>query len=225
VRGADEDTVKGEVCLDEVRERQQQVTRLPCSHKYHSECVLPWLAIHRSWPRPRRAPALHRGGSVGRRRRRGRYAVPKWSRSSGGVVVPPSRGPHHCAALMAGRCAPHARCLLVRTNGDGSTDGGDEAGGHDGGGVRMSMPLAGLVTCMLSAGARSELRSSTDTSFVYDKELCDREEATFTSHDVECSRMGSRGGRRGASCKATTRAQREDYFSVYDRRGHMQIEA
>ncbi|KAJ1275962.1 hypothetical protein BS78_05G177000 [Paspalum vaginatum] len=27
------------VCLEEVR-----VTRLPCSHKYHSDCVLPWLA-------------------------------------------------------------------------------------------------------------------------------------------------------------------------------------
>ncbi|KAG2558424.1 hypothetical protein PVAP13_8NG265400 [Panicum virgatum] len=38
------------VCLDEVRERRQRVTRLPCSHKYHSECVLPWLAIHPDCP-------------------------------------------------------------------------------------------------------------------------------------------------------------------------------
>ncbi|XP_062182557.1 uncharacterized protein LOC133886757 [Phragmites australis] len=38
------------VCLDEVRERQQRVTRLPCSHKYHSECVLPWLAIQPDCP-------------------------------------------------------------------------------------------------------------------------------------------------------------------------------
>lgn len=38
------------VCLDEVRERCQRVTRLPCSHKYHSECVLPWLAIHPDCP-------------------------------------------------------------------------------------------------------------------------------------------------------------------------------
>ncbi|OEL35390.1 hypothetical protein BAE44_0003591 [Dichanthelium oligosanthes] len=38
------------VCLDEVRERQESVTRLPCSHKYHSECVLPWLAIHPDCP-------------------------------------------------------------------------------------------------------------------------------------------------------------------------------
>jgi hypothetical protein len=38
------------VCLDEVRERRQRVTRLPCSHKYHSECVLPWLAIQPDCP-------------------------------------------------------------------------------------------------------------------------------------------------------------------------------
>ncbi|KAF0896716.1 hypothetical protein E2562_027059 [Oryza meyeriana var. granulata] len=38
------------VCLDEVRERHQRVTRLPCSHKYHSECVLPWLAIQPDCP-------------------------------------------------------------------------------------------------------------------------------------------------------------------------------
>ncbi|RLM57954.1 hypothetical protein C2845_PM18G09790 [Panicum miliaceum] len=38
------------VCLDEVRERRQRVTRLPCSHEYHSECVLPWLAIHPDCP-------------------------------------------------------------------------------------------------------------------------------------------------------------------------------
>ncbi|KAL6654864.1 hypothetical protein ACP70R_008329 [Stipagrostis hirtigluma subsp. patula] len=38
------------VCLDEVRERHQKVTRLPCSHKYHSECVLPWLAIQPDCP-------------------------------------------------------------------------------------------------------------------------------------------------------------------------------
>ncbi|EES08741.1 probable E3 ubiquitin-protein ligase RHY1A isoform X1 [Sorghum bicolor] len=39
------------VCLDEVRDREdRRVTRLPCSHKYHSECVLPWLAIHPDCP-------------------------------------------------------------------------------------------------------------------------------------------------------------------------------
>ncbi|KAF8700073.1 hypothetical protein HU200_034434 [Digitaria exilis] len=38
------------VCLEEVRERRERVTRLPCSHKYHSECVLPWLAIHPDCP-------------------------------------------------------------------------------------------------------------------------------------------------------------------------------
>ncbi|CAN6381586.1 unnamed protein product [Urochloa humidicola] len=27
------------VCLEEVRERWERVTKLPCSHKYHSECV------------------------------------------------------------------------------------------------------------------------------------------------------------------------------------------
>ncbi|CAN6372576.1 unnamed protein product [Urochloa humidicola] len=38
------------VCLEEVRERRERVTRLPCSHKYHSECVLPWLAIQPDCP-------------------------------------------------------------------------------------------------------------------------------------------------------------------------------
>ncbi|CAO2144540.1 unnamed protein product [Urochloa humidicola] len=38
------------VCLEEVRERRERVTRLPCSHKYHTECVLPWLAIQPDCP-------------------------------------------------------------------------------------------------------------------------------------------------------------------------------
>ncbi|KQJ88078.1 probable E3 ubiquitin-protein ligase RHY1A [Brachypodium distachyon] len=38
------------VCLDEVWERRQRVTRLPCSHRYHSDCVLPWLAIQPDCP-------------------------------------------------------------------------------------------------------------------------------------------------------------------------------
>ncbi|KAG8090252.1 hypothetical protein GUJ93_ZPchr0011g27308 [Zizania palustris] len=38
------------VCLDEVQERRQRITRLPCSHKYHSECVLPWLTIQPDCP-------------------------------------------------------------------------------------------------------------------------------------------------------------------------------
>ncbi|RZS07183.1 hypothetical protein BHM03_00037976 [Ensete ventricosum] len=37
------------VCLDEVQAKQR-VTRLPCSHKYHTECVLPWLAAHSHCP-------------------------------------------------------------------------------------------------------------------------------------------------------------------------------
>ncbi|KAJ1275960.1 hypothetical protein BS78_05G176800 [Paspalum vaginatum] len=38
------------VCLEEVRVREERVTRLPCSHKYHSDCVLPWLAIQPDCP-------------------------------------------------------------------------------------------------------------------------------------------------------------------------------
>ncbi|WOK91567.1 E3 ubiquitin-protein ligase [Canna indica] len=37
------------VCLDEVRAKQR-VTWLPCSHKYHTECVLPWLSAHSHCP-------------------------------------------------------------------------------------------------------------------------------------------------------------------------------
>ncbi|TVU02673.1 hypothetical protein EJB05_51811, partial [Eragrostis curvula] len=48
------------VCLDEVRERHQRVTKLPCSHKYHSECVLPWLAIQPDCPCCRTlVPSVH----------------------------------------------------------------------------------------------------------------------------------------------------------------------
>jgi hypothetical protein len=46
------------VCLDEVRE--ERVTRLPCSHQYHSDCVLPWLAIQPDCPCCRTlVPQLH----------------------------------------------------------------------------------------------------------------------------------------------------------------------
>jgi hypothetical protein len=46
------------VCLDEVRD--ERVTRLPCSHQYHSDCVLPWLAIQPDCPCCRTlVPHLH----------------------------------------------------------------------------------------------------------------------------------------------------------------------
>ncbi|KAJ4722526.1 RING/U-box superfamily protein [Melia azedarach] len=45
------------VCLEDFQ-AEQQVTKLSCSHKYHSECVLPWLAAHPHCPYCRR-PALH----------------------------------------------------------------------------------------------------------------------------------------------------------------------
>ncbi|KAJ3697495.1 hypothetical protein LUZ61_001200 [Rhynchospora tenuis] len=39
------------VCLEEVTgKKKKKVMRLPCSHKYHSECVLPWLAAHPDCP-------------------------------------------------------------------------------------------------------------------------------------------------------------------------------
>ncbi|KAH0464211.1 hypothetical protein IEQ34_006997 [Dendrobium chrysotoxum] len=37
------------VCLDGFRV-QQQVMWLPCAHRYHSSCVLPWLADHSHCP-------------------------------------------------------------------------------------------------------------------------------------------------------------------------------
>ncbi|CAK9142004.1 unnamed protein product [Ilex paraguariensis] len=33
------------VCLEDFEE-EQQVIYLPCSHKYHTNCLLPWLAAH-----------------------------------------------------------------------------------------------------------------------------------------------------------------------------------
>jgi hypothetical protein len=78
----------------------------------------------------------------------------------------------------------------------------------------MPAPQAGLVTCTSSAWAGSELRSSTNVSCAYD-----REEATFTSDDVGSSRTVGLLVAAATSCKAATRAQWEDSFSVYDRRG------
>ncbi|KAG6471346.1 E3 ubiquitin-protein ligase RDUF2-like [Zingiber officinale] len=37
------------VCLEEVQ-AQQRVTWLPCAHKYHTECLLPWLAARSQCP-------------------------------------------------------------------------------------------------------------------------------------------------------------------------------
>ncbi|XP_074587252.1 uncharacterized protein LOC141843116 [Curcuma longa] len=37
------------VCLEEVQ-TQQRVTWLPCAHKYHTECLLPWLAARSQCP-------------------------------------------------------------------------------------------------------------------------------------------------------------------------------
>ncbi|XP_010256161.1 PREDICTED: E3 ubiquitin-protein ligase RING1-like [Nelumbo nucifera] len=37
------------VCLDGFQ-NQQQVMNLPCSHRYHSDCLIPWLTTHSHCP-------------------------------------------------------------------------------------------------------------------------------------------------------------------------------
>ncbi|KAK1309960.1 hypothetical protein QJS10_CPA08g00306 [Acorus calamus] len=37
------------VCLDGFG-AEQDVTRLPCSHRYHSDCLMPWLTKHSDCP-------------------------------------------------------------------------------------------------------------------------------------------------------------------------------
>uniref|UniRef100_A0A1D1Z6M7 E3 ubiquitin-protein ligase RING1 n=1 Tax=Anthurium amnicola TaxID=1678845 RepID=A0A1D1Z6M7_9ARAE len=38
------------VCLEGFRGEGRQVLDLPCSHRYHRDCVLPWLAAHPHCP-------------------------------------------------------------------------------------------------------------------------------------------------------------------------------
>ncbi|KAH7842090.1 hypothetical protein Vadar_001389 [Vaccinium darrowii] len=39
------------VCLEDCREEDQQMMmELPCSHRFHSKCLLPWLASHPDCP-------------------------------------------------------------------------------------------------------------------------------------------------------------------------------
>ncbi|XP_058212125.1 E3 ubiquitin-protein ligase RING1-like isoform X2 [Rhododendron vialii] len=38
------------VCLEGCRAEDQQVMELPCSHKFHSKCLNPWLASHPNCP-------------------------------------------------------------------------------------------------------------------------------------------------------------------------------
>ncbi|KAL7177862.1 hypothetical protein ACSBR2_031092 [Camellia fascicularis] len=38
------------VCLEDFGAEHKQVMELPCSHKYHSKCLQPWLAAHPNCP-------------------------------------------------------------------------------------------------------------------------------------------------------------------------------
>ncbi|XP_042014996.1 E3 ubiquitin-protein ligase SIRP1-like [Salvia splendens] len=44
-----EDTLQCSVCLDEC-EIGDEVKEMPCKHKFHSKCILPWLELHSSCP-------------------------------------------------------------------------------------------------------------------------------------------------------------------------------
>ncbi|KAH6766540.1 hypothetical protein C2S52_017523 [Perilla frutescens var. hirtella] len=44
-----EETVQCSVCLDDC-EIGDQVKEMPCKHKFHSKCILPWLELHSSCP-------------------------------------------------------------------------------------------------------------------------------------------------------------------------------
>ena len=37
------------VCKDEIS-LGVEVTRLPCSHHYHQDCIMPWLSIRKTCP-------------------------------------------------------------------------------------------------------------------------------------------------------------------------------
>ncbi|XP_051142634.1 E3 ubiquitin-protein ligase SIRP1-like [Andrographis paniculata] len=44
-----EETLQCSVCLDEC-EAGTEMKEMPCKHKFHSECILPWLELHSSCP-------------------------------------------------------------------------------------------------------------------------------------------------------------------------------
>jgi E3 ubiquitin-protein ligase RNF115/126 len=44
-----EEAVSCSVCLDDL-ERGSQAKQMPCEHKFHSPCILPWLELHSSCP-------------------------------------------------------------------------------------------------------------------------------------------------------------------------------
>ncbi|KAL6841240.1 hypothetical protein ACP4OV_028758 [Aristida adscensionis] len=44
-----EDVVSCSVCLDDL-ELGSQARQMPCEHKFHSSCILPWLELHSSCP-------------------------------------------------------------------------------------------------------------------------------------------------------------------------------
>lgn len=38
------------ICKDEIVVAEEKVTRLPCKHYYHKECIVPWLGIRNTCP-------------------------------------------------------------------------------------------------------------------------------------------------------------------------------
>ncbi|XP_073000771.1 uncharacterized protein [Typha latifolia] len=47
--GVERNSTHCAVCKDEIS-LEERVTRLPCSHYYHKECILPWLGIRNTCP-------------------------------------------------------------------------------------------------------------------------------------------------------------------------------
>ncbi|XP_047322519.1 E3 ubiquitin-protein ligase SIRP1-like [Impatiens glandulifera] len=80
------------ICLDDFEVGKEEAKEMPCKHKFHGECILPWLKLHSTCPvcryqLPFEEPKLDRGADISRG-----YTMPvRWPSSSSSAPGSASR--------------------------------------------------------------------------------------------------------------------------------------